>query len=290
MYCIIFNPTAGAGRSAKALQKIEQHLKSKNKEYIVLETKYKEHATELSRSAVGKGYDGILSVGGDGTLLEVAQALKGTDEILGVIPAGTGNDFREAINVPTDAVEALDVILSGKSKRIDIGLINGSKYFMNIAGTGFDVEVVKNTNKVRRIFTGSLAYYLGIVMSTFFFKDLKLKITMDGKTIERTVLLISVANGKSFGGGINVSPNSDVQDGLFNVIILNRVKKRRILIELPKLQHGQLDKIDVAEQFTCKEITIDCDKKQTFNIDGELMGETPMTLSVVPGSINVFCP
>ena len=247
-----------------------------------METEYREHAIELSKSAVGKGYEGIISVGGDGTLLEVAQSLKGTGEILGVIPAGTGNDFRESIDVPADPIEALDIILAGKNKRIDMGLINGEKYFMNIAGTGFDVEVVKNTNRVRRFFTGSLAYYLGIIMSTFIYKPLKLKITMDGKVIERTVLLISVANGKCFGGGLKVSPYSDIQDGLFNIIILNRVARRRIIIELPKLQRGELEKIDVAEQFTCKEITIECDEKQTFNIDGELIGETPMTFSIVP--------
>lgn len=290
MYCIIFNPTAGAGRSVKALQRIKQHLKDNNKEFIILETEYKEHAVELSKSAVGKGYEGILSVGGDGTLLEAAQALKGTNEILGVIPAGTGNDFREAIGVSSDPIEALDIILAGKSKRIDMGLINGKEYFMNLAGTGFDVEVVKNTNRVRRLFTGSLAYLFGIIMSTFIYKNLNLRITMDGKTIERTVLLIAVANGKCFGGGIRVSPYSDVQDGLLNVVILNKVARHRILFELPKLKTGQLEKIDVAEQFTCKEVTIECDKKQAFDIDGELMGETPMTFTIVPDSINVFCP
>jgi diacylglycerol kinase (ATP) len=171
-----------------------------------------------------------------------------------------------------------------------MGMINGKSYFLNVAGTGFDVEVVKNTNKVRRLFTGSLAYYLGIVMSTFIYKSLKLKITMDGKAIERTVLLIAVANGKCFGGGIRVSPYSDAQDGLFNIVIINKVPKHRIIFELPKLREGRLEDIDVAEQFTCKEITIECQEKQTFNVDGELFGETPATFSIIPGSINVFCP
>jgi diacylglycerol kinase (ATP) len=290
MYCIIFNPTAGAGRSVKTMQKVEEHLKNNNVDYIIMETKYRGHAIELAKDSIGKGYSGILSVGGDGTLLEVAQGLQSTDEILGVIPAGTGNDFREAIGVPADPIGALDIILAGNNKRIDMGLINGKSYFLNVAGTGFDVEVVKNTNKVRRFFTGSIAYYLGIVMSTLKYKPLRLKITLDGKTMERTVLLIAVANGRCFGGGIRVSPCSDVQDGLFNIVILNQVARRRILIELPKLQRGELEKIDVAEQFTCREVTIECEKKQTFNVDGELYGETPSTFSIVPDSISVFCP
>ncbi len=290
MYYIIFNPTAGAGRSHKALETVEQILKERNKEYTVSNTEYRSHATELARGAVGKGYEGIISVGGDGTLLEVAQGLQDTGEILGVIPAGTGNDFREAIGVPGDAAEALEIILAGHSLRVDTGLINGTKSFLNVAGTGFDVEVVRNMNKVRKAFTGGLAYFLGIVMSIIGYKNKKLHITADGRKLEREVLLIAVANGKCFGGGLKISPDSNIADGLFNIVILNKVAKPRILIELPKLKKGQLDKISVAEQFTCKEITIECDEKQYFNLDGEIAGETPMTFTLKEKALSVFCP
>jgi len=258
--------------------------------YDVFETKYKEHATELAKNASGKGYDGIVSVGGDGTLLEIVQALHGTEETLGIIPAGTGNDFREAVRVPADPLEALDIILAGNKKRIDLGLINGRKYFLNVAGTGFDVDVLKNTNRVRRFFTGGFAYYLGIVMSLLGYKNLKIRLTLDGETIEREILLVAFANGKCYGGGLQISPDSDVQDGLLNVTILNSIAKRRILIELPKLKRGELEKIDVAERFICKKAVIECEKKQTFNLDGDIYGETPMTFSIEASSLFVFCP
>lgn len=290
MYYIIFNPTAGAGRSHKALETVEELLKEKHKEYTIDKTEYREHAIELARGAVGKGYEGIISVGGDGTLLEVAQALQDTGEILGVIPAGTGNDFREAIGIPNDVAEALEIILAGHSMRVDTGLINGKKTFINVAGTGFDVEVIRNTNKIRKIFTGGFAYLLGIIMSIIGYKNINLHITADGKKLERTALLMVVANGKCFGGGLRISPNSNVADGYFNVVILNKVAKPRILIELPKLKKGQLEKISVAEQFICKEITIECDKKQSFDLDGEIAGETPMTFTLKEKALNVFCP
>ena len=290
MYCIIFNPTAGAGRSHKAMQIVEHILKKRLIDYVVKETMYKEHAISIAKEAAGKGYDGIIGVGGDGTMLELAQAIHDTDEILGIIPAGTGNDFREAIGVPGNPADALEIILSGHNKRIDIGLLNNKKCFLNVAGTGFDVDVLRNTNRVRRVFTGGIAYFLGIVMSIIGYKNLKLDIIIDGKKIERTVLLIAVANGKCFGGGLNISPASDVQDGYFNVIILNRVAKWRILIELPKLKHGELDKISVAERFVCNHITIGCEKKQAFDIDGDIYGETPMTFTLKPRALSVFCP
>lgn len=290
MYCIIFNPTAGAGRSYKALDVVQQILKEQNKEYTVLKTEYSQHAIELAKSCVGKGYEGVISIGGDGTLLEVAQGLQDTNEIMGVIPAGTGNDYRDAIGVPNDVEKALGVIIEGHSKRVDTGLINGERSFINVAGTGFDVEVVRNMNKVRKVFTGGFAYLLGIIMSILGWKNKKLTITMDGKQMQREVLLIAVANGKCFGGGLRISPDSDVADGLFNIVIINKVAKPRILIELPKLKKGQLNKISVAEQFTCKEITIECEQKLEFNLDGEIGGQTPMTFTLKKSALNVFCP
>ncbi len=290
MYYVIFNPTAGAGRSRKALETVEKILRERNKEYTVANTEYREHAIKLARGAVGKGYEGIISVGGDGTLLEAAQGLLDTEEILGVIPAGTGNDFREAIGVPNDAAQALEIILTGHSTRVDTGLINGKKTFINVAGTGFDVEVLRNVNKVRKVFTGGFAYLLGIIMSILGWKNKKLNIKMDGREMQREVLLIAVANGKCFGGGLRISPDSNISDGLINVVIINKVAKPRILIELPKLKKGQLNRISVAEQFTCKELKIDCDQKLEFDLDGEIAGETPMTFTLKEKALSVFCP
>lgn len=290
MYCIIFNPTAGAGRSVRAMQAVKQHLEQKNIAFTIFETQFKQHAETLARDAVGKGYDGILSVGGDGTLLEVASALQSTDETLGVIPAGTGNDFRQAIGVPRDPVEALVVALGGTKRRVDIGLLGEDRFFLNVAGTGFDVEVIKNTERVRRMFTGGFAYFLGIFLSVFNYKSVTLDITIDGQTIRRSVLLIAIANGKCYGGGLNVAPQADVSDGLFNIVLINSIPNWRILFELPKMKKGQIDRIPGCEQYACSELFISSDQPHRFNLDGEVYGETPVRFSVQPQSINVFVP
>ena len=289
MYYVIFNPTAGAGRSVKAMERVEQRLKEKNVAYEVAVTQYARHSMELAAAAVGKGYEGILSVGGDGTLLEIAQVLKDTDETLGVIPAGTGNDFRRAIGVPRDPVEALDVVLRGDRDRVDVGMLDDGKVFLNVAGTGFDVEVIKYTEKVRRITTGGLAYYLGIVMSLFAYRSVKLTITANNKTIQREALLIAIANGRCYAGGLMVAPQSSAADGLFNVVIIGRMPNRRVLFELPKMQRGQPESIPGYEAFQCSELTIDCDKKLPFNLDGEVYGQTPVTFRICPAALNVFC-
>lgn len=290
MYYIIFNPTAGAGRSVKVMLAVEQYLKQKKVEYEVAETQYPQHAVELAREAVGKGYKGIISVGGDGTLLEVAGELHGTEETLGIIPAGTGNDFRRAVHVSKDPIEALDVILTGLSKKVDMGFMGDEKPFLNVAGTGFDVEVLRNTDKVRRLVTGGLAYFLGILMSLFRHKSINIEITVNDQTMKRKVLLIAIANGKSFGGGLKVAPHSSVNDGLFNVLIVNHVPNWRILVELPKLKKGQIEKISVAEQLTCSDIHISSETPMSFDLDGEIYGQTPAHLHIKPSALRVFCP
>ncbi len=290
MYLIIFNPTAGAGRSYKAMNIVARYLSDNNIDYMQINTEYKRHAVKLAREAVGKGYDGIISVGGDGTLLEIAEELLGTDEKLGIIPAGTGNDFRQSVGIPKNIEDALQIILAGNTKRVDIGLIDNRQPFLNVAGTGFDVDVINNTNKVRKIVTGGLAYFLGIVMSIFKYKSLDLKITVNERCFIRKVLLIAIANGKCYGGGLAVAPNANVQDGLFDVLILNKVAKWRILFELPKLKKGQIEKISVAETLTCNKISIECNPPKYFNIDGEIYEHTPKTLAVKSCALSVFCP
>jgi YegS/Rv2252/BmrU family lipid kinase len=290
MYFIIFNPTAGAGRSQKVMQAVKTHLEQKGEDFLIAETKYQKHAALLAREAIGKGYRGIVSVGGDGTLLEVAGELYDTEEILGIIPAGTGNDFRRAVHVPKDPIEALEVILTGRSKKVDIGFLGDDLPFLNVAGTGFDVEVIRNTQKVRRIFTGGLAYFIGILMSLFQHKNINVTITANGQTIERKVLLIAIANGKCFGGGLQVAPDASVLDGLFNVLIINQVPRWRILFELPKLKKGLIDKISVSEQLMCSEIAISCDTPQYFDIDGDMVGQTPALIKIKPSALRVFCP
>lgn len=289
MYYIIFNPTAGAGRSVRAMERVEQCLKEKGIAYEVAATQYARHSMELAAAAIGKGYEGILSVGGDGTLLEIAQVLKDSDETLGVIPAGTGNDFRRAIGIPRDPVEALGIALQGNKRRVDVGMLDDGKVFLNVAGTGFDVEVIKYTEKVRRITTGGLAYYLGIVMSLFAYRSVKLTITANGQTVKREALLVAIANGRCYAGGLMVAPKANASDGLFNVVVISSMPNRWVLFELPKMQHGEPEKIPGFETFQCSELTIDCDKKLTFNLDGEVYGQTPVTFRIRPAALSVFC-
>ena len=149
MYLIIANPVAAKGRSLKKLEQVKKCLDEKGALYQVVYTEYPGHATELAAEHLKNGQKYFLSLGGDGTLVEIAKALIGTDGVLGVIPAGTGNDFIKALGIASTIESSMENIIKGNVRRIDVGKANDD-YFINIAGTGFDVNVLENVEKVKK--------------------------------------------------------------------------------------------------------------------------------------------
>ena len=141
-YAFIVNPAAGSGFALTAMQKLEKKLKEKNISYRVYQTEMPGHATSIAAELAQKEeITAVVSVGGDGTAGEVAAGLTGTDKAMGIIPAGTGNDFIKSAGIPNDPDKALDILLNGKTERIDTGIVN-DRFFLNVCGTGFDVTVL----------------------------------------------------------------------------------------------------------------------------------------------------
>ena len=150
------------------------------------------------------------------------------------------------------------------------------------------MEVIKNTAKVRRRFTGGFAYFLGIFLSLFGYRCVNINLAIDGKTYRRSVLLIAIANGNCYAGGLQVAPRADAADGLFNIVVINRIANWRILFELPKMKKGQLDRISVCEQFIGSELYIEADQPLRFDLDGEVYGKTPSVSAFFPGRSTCF--
>jgi diacylglycerol kinase (ATP) len=290
MYFFILNPIAGRGRSVRAMQRIKEILDEKREKYKVVETEYPGHATVIAKDAVKNGVKRIVAVGGDGTLLEVANGMIGENAVMGIIPAGTGNDFIKAVGIPNDPDTALEILLREKHKRVDIGLADEKRYFLNISGTGFDVEVLKNTEKVKRFLTGLTAYYTAVLMAVFGYRFKKVTLKMEGRTIEKKVLLVAVANGISYGGGMKVAPEASIEDGLLNVTVVEKMPRWRIPIDLPKFVKGEHETIKYIEKYKCESVTIETEKEEPLNMDGEITGSTPVTFKVVKNAISVFAP
>lgn len=286
MLLIIANPTSGSGAGASVLGKIEALLKERGIEYRCEATTHEGHAVELANMAVSEKMDGIVCLGGDGTIFEIANGLKGRFMTLYFVPTGTGNDFVRMLNLPKDPVEALRVQLDGKPHTIDVGQVN-DMYFLNISGCGFDVEVLRQAVRFKKLGKGLLPYLMGILAALRLFKPLDIELTMNGKTEQRAVTIISVGNGQYFGGGMRAVPHAAIDDGQFDVVIADKVNRLAILRLLSKFIKGKHTDLPIAHEARCTALTIRC-PGMTINMDGELRQMDVAEYRLLPGAAQIM--
>lgn len=287
MYDLVFNPVAGHGRSQKQLDEVKRIFDEKGVEYSVHETTAEGHATKLAKSLVEKGAKFIVAIGGDGTIAEVAKAIYGTDASLGIIPAGTGNDYRRAVGVPDEIEKSVDFLLKGKPTPCDALEVNGEIY-LNIISMGFDVEVAKRANSYK-IF-GSAAYTLAAIDRALFAKNQYATITIDGQEMKKNMLLVAIGNGSHYGGGMNSLPTADITDGLLDICLIDATTPLNILKMLPKYVAGTHMDMDIVHIYSAKEILVKLDdKKLPINADGEILEPTDtLHVKLLKGIINVI--
>ena len=279
---VIVNPAAGRGRAARMWQHL-QHLHSRVE---CVATEAQGHARELAIGASRRGAERVVAVGGDGTVSEVAAGLAGTDVALGIIPAGTGNDFSRALHVPTSPEAAAHLALDGPTQWVDLGQVrigNRCVPFVNVAGCGFDAEVVRRTSAARHL-RGMLPYLIGIVRTLSVFRPQPMRLVLDGQQLERLTLGIAVANGPRYAGGMPIAPEATIDDGLFDVCLIGDVSIPRLVALLPHLYAGTHRGRRDVEFFRCRELSVEPLSKADVSCqgDGELLGRIPATFSMRP--------
>lgn len=287
---VIWNPIAGNGEGARTFSLLDARIRELGISYSQAESMYAGHAVELAKQALDGGHGLIIAVGGDGTVREVAGVLIGTDVPLGIIPSGTGNDLARPLRIPRDPLSALDVALSGIKRCMDAGTANGELFF-NIAGFGFDVDVLDYTEIYKKKYrNGSLAYLRGLLAAIKGLKLRKTRIETDEGAFEQNVLMLAVANGTHFGGGMCVAPTADPFDGAFDVCVAHDVNKLTLLRLLPKFMKGSHLGLPYITYFRTKRLTAVCEPVSRIEVDGEVMDGTPVTFEVVPAAISVMVP
>lgn len=270
MIDVIINPVAGNGRAKKIGEKVLDILTGRSIACQAFYTESPGHATQLAMEAAQRGTDTVLAVGGDGTAYEAASGLVHTKTALGLIPAGTGNDFIKSIGVPKSPFEALDHILTHSPKQVDMGRIN-DKLFLNVCGTGFDVSVLEYSAKAKKLVRGMLPYLYGVIRTIFSFKPVNMHIVVDEETtLDGTFLQCSVANGRYIGGGIPISPTSLVNDGLLDVVVLRSIPNWKMFFYLPGLLMGRVHSFSITSHYLCNSVTIDAPGMH-LNVDGEIL-------------------
>lgn len=288
-YAVISNPSAGNGYAKKILKETEERLAGNNIEFSVYTTDAPGQATAYARELTGEAApEGIIVIGGDGTINECAGGLARTGIPMGIVPGGTGNDFIKSLKIPSSPHEALNIILQKKETDVDTGNINGDT-FVNVCGCGFDVTVLDYAEKMKRHFRGLLPYFLGLILAIHHYRPIEAKLVFDGHEEEGKYMMCSVANGKYIGGGIPVCPDASVQDGLLDIVLVRDVPRWKIPFYLPGLMMSRILRYKITRHSRVRQVRIQ-GKQLRVNIDGEIRTMDSADFSVCPGSLRVFVP
>ncbi len=289
MLYFIVNALSGKGKGKEAARKIKDILSAKKVEFQMIFTKAKEHATALAREISKKSdCSGIVAVGGDGTFSEVLNGID-TSIPLGFVSSGSGNDFMRTFAPSSSLEELLDPIIENKTKKIDYMEING-KRSLNVAGTGFDVDVLLTEAKTHKFLSGSLSYYTALIITLFNLKFRRFSLTVDdGKKIDEECLLISMANGRYFGGGMPISLESQLSDGLMELVLVKKLPFYAIPGMLIKFMKGTLKEVTkYVDVYHCTKVEGSVTPEVKFNLDGELFDMPEFTATLHKGELTVF--
>lgn len=298
---IVVNPNAGNGKGKKDWDRISSLFA---KEKIVINARFtekKSQATEFTRDAIGSGFRKIISVGGDGTLNEVVNGVFTQDfcsakEIkLGMVPVGTGNDWGRMFGIPLVYEGAVNVIKEDKTMLHDIGTISyydGSeqhkRYFINIAGIGFEALVVSKTNMQKDKGRSSQAiYFYNLLSSLICYKKPEVTINIDGKTSITRIFSINVGNGRYCGGGMRQTPDALPDDGLLDITVIKEMGRLEVIRNLKILYDGTILSHPKVDGYRSTNLKVTSESVIFAEADGESLGHTPVEFGIIPAGINV---
>ncbi len=289
-HLFIINPVAGKGNAGKFIDRIDKYFKDKEDTYIIELTKSQGHATAITKKYVTGDQWRVYSVGGDGTLNEVLNGLAGSDSSLGVIPAGSGNDYFRSLDSQNDE-HLLARTIEGSIRKCSLGLVN-KRYFLNVASAGIDAEVVHNARKFKKLpfLNGQGAYILGIFYTVFNYKSFKSKISFNNQILHKSTLLMAVANGRYYGGGMKIAPRADIYSKDFEIYHIDEAKPLRIIKLFPTLIRGAHDTLREVQSYQSNKISLCSKEGFMLNVDGEIERVERATFSLVEDGVNIIVP
>ena len=296
---VIANPLAGRGRGRHAIPRVSDILKQQGLDFNLVQTEYAGHAVELARLAVAERYQTIVALGGDGTVHEVVNGVcadLGSDpnpaEVvkLGVIPAGSGNDFAYAVGLPPDVPRACLRLANGQTRLVDMGRING-RFFAYGVGIGFDAVVNVESRKIKRL-RGVLLYLLSLLkVLVLHHKSYRVDITFDDIHLEQQAMMVSVANGQRYGGMFLVTPDAEVDDGLLDLCIVSPISRLEMLRLVALVIKGSHTGERVVQMYRTKQVVVKAGGPLPSHVDGEIFGqnERQFEFSLLPKRLRVIC-
>ena len=289
------NPASGRGAGARHWPKIEQKLRANfpDSAITVYPTEGPGHARELAERAVYARIDLIVACGGDGTLQEVANAAIDSMTPLGLIPLGTGNDVARSIGIGTDTDLAIQTLAKAPAQLTDaIWYEIGDKkgWSLNACGVGMDAAVGQRINQGFRYLRGTAAYIAAILDTLVRYKPSDMCIEVDGTSFNTHAMLCTVANCRSYGGGMLIAPMARMDDGVFDIIVIDNVDKLEFIRTFPKVFSGKHLEHPKVKAFAGRRVTIESHPPRPVLVDGEILPPGVATFEIRPNVLRFVRP
>jgi len=286
-FALLVNPASAGGRALEALPKVHAVLDGAGAQHRTVTTRSIVHAHEEAQTAAAEG-ETVVALGGDGLLRPIAGALKGTDSAVALIPAGRGNDFARVLGIPTDPGEAARLAVEGEERLLDVASVEGTPY-MGIASFGFDSDANRIANEAKLV-KGDAVYIYAALRALAAWKPAGFTVTVDGERHAFTGYTVAVGNSKVYGGGMFILPMAELDDGLLDVIVCERVGKLRFLRDLPKVFKGRHLDLPYTKFLRGEVIEVSSDRPFVIYADGDPIGATPAIIRVERRCLRVIAP
>ena len=306
---LVVNPQSKRGLLGRRWPELAAEIRRTYGPFEEARTRCAGDATELTRDALRAGAERIIAMGGDGTINEVACGFFEDGEriapnaALGVLPFGTGGDFRKTLGMPKDLDAACEILARGNTRLLDAGKLslldpaNGrvDRIFINIASFGMSGLVDELVNQGSKRLGGTLSFMLATARASLRYKNQRVRLVFDdddGDPVDMMIHTVAVANGQYFGGGMRIAPDADPGDGLFDVVALGDMSRRDMMLRGHRVYAGShlgLDKVSFRRARKVRAEPLDPDPIR-LDVDGETPGILPATFEVLPGAIHVITP
>jgi diacylglycerol kinase (ATP) len=304
---VVVNPASAGGRTARDWPRVQRCLVDAGVDFEPRMTSAGGDATRLAREALREGYTRVVAVGGDGTLNEVlngffdpqSQQPINPQAVLGMLPSGTGGDFRKTAGIPLHHAPACALLARGDVRVVDVGRIDyhgggapGPRWFINIADCGIGGDVVRRVNASRKARGGTVTFLYHSLAALATFGSRMVRVDVDGECIEGPLQNVVVANGSFFGGGMRVAPDARLDDGQFEVVLVADLGLRRCAASLPALYKGRHVGRPGITVRRGRVVTVTPLEQRPilFDVEGEQVGRAPATLTCLPGAIRLCAP
>lgn len=288
---MLVNPASGSGRAKQMLPQVADYLRKQEVRADFVESKNLEEIERRAAEADAIGYTHVVALGGDGAFHHAANGAWGRNVVLGFFPAGSGNDIAAGLGIPNDPVAAAHQFLHWPPRPVDLARARfanaRAQVYVGAGGLGLDAEAAQLVNGKFRRLPGVARYVAAALWVLRRFEPLELTAEMDGEHWSGTALFAAVANAPSYGSGVKIAPEARMDDGWLDITLVGQLPWTRLVEAIPPvLRTGDLRWPEIR-RYRARRVRLQTDRPALFHGDGEVLGESPVEIEVLPKAIRV---